>query len=53
MSPCAVCTPLTAPFFFSTPVTGTPSKIFAPFILAPLASAIVMSTGFACPSSLT
>jgi hypothetical protein len=36
-----------------TPSTGTPSTIVAPCRRAPLASAIVTSTGLARPSSAT
>ena len=49
-SPCAVRTPVTAPRRCRNPVTGTPSTIRAPRIRAPLARAIVTSTGFTRPS---
>ena len=51
MSPCGVRTPVTAPRLVRNPVTGTPSMIRAPRIRAPLASAIVTSTGFTRPSA--
>ncbi len=53
MSPYGVVTPVTAPPAFVTPVTGTPSITVAPLSRAPLASAMVTSTGLARPSSAT
>ncbi len=53
MSPIGVRTPVTTPRFWRIPVAGTPSRIVAPCIRAPFASAIVASTGFARPSSFT
>ena len=53
MSPYGVVTPVTAPRDVVIPVTGTPSMTVAPLSRAPLASAIVTSTGLARPSSAT
>ena len=51
--PAVVVTPVTARFFVVTPVAATPSTSVAPACRAPLASAMVTSTGSARPSSLT
>ena len=51
MSPWGVRTPVTAPWRWQNPVTGTPSQIRTPRIRAPLASDIVTSTGFTRPSA--
>ncbi len=53
MSPYGVSTPVTTPRLWVTPVTATPSRMVAPCMRAPLASAIVTSTGLALPSSFT
>ena len=54
MSPNGVRTPVTAPRFVEEAGDGRrPSRIVAPCMRAPFASAIVTSTGFARPSSFT
>ena len=50
MSPTGVRTPTTAPSRVRTSSAGVPSRIVAPRIRAPLARAIVTSTGFTRPS---
>ena len=50
MVPCAVRTPETAPLLRSKPVTAVSSKMRAPRLRAPLASAMAVSTGLVWPS---
>ena len=50
MSPAGVRTPTTAPSRVRTSIAGVPSSSVAPRIRAPLARAIVTSTGFTRPS---
>ena len=50
IGPSVVCTPVTRPSFVSIDVTRVFSKMRTPPLRAPLASACVMSAGFALPS---
>ena len=50
-NPASVWTPVTRPPWAASRSTATPSKNRAPRALAPLASAMVVSTGEATPSS--
>ena len=50
IGPSAVSTPVARPSFTLMPVTLVLSKIFAPRMRAPFASACVTSAGFALPS---